>query len=579
METLDALYAAVVQAPEDEAVRLRLADALDQQGDPRGEFIRVQVQLSHLPEDDEARYELRRREMDLLLQHGSDWAGARWRRRSADYILPSFGPRFGEDDTWTFRRGFLETGALDVRTFLVRAEEIFAELPVLSLLVHGFYRRSELSYPSTWHDEFYGNGDLVEPFASCPHVARLRELELNCHLIGDPGANTLVSSPHLANLRSLRLYLGTQTGCVAEALATNAQLSRLEELEVGYNDDQGHSGEFGDDGLRALVASSCFEGLRRLVLERGRIGAGGIRALAGSPLLDSLEELSTHGNPIGLEGVKALARSPGIAHLRKLDLYGSAGVDEEDEEFPGSTLGVEGVRALAPSPYLTGLTELMLSWNEMGDKGAGALSRATSLHGLRRLDISMNEMGEKGATAIAGSPNLTSLVDLDIGYNDISDSGVRALVDSPSMAGLRKLSLAWTEVTDESMYALAKSPHLTQLRTLNLSSNRITAAGLRAILFSPNAAHLRRLILGGHTEHDPDDGMVAAIAESPYLARLYELDLGFPRIAEASAQMLASSPYLQSLALLKAVVHSNRRVVRVLRKRWGERVDIGEYEP
>ena len=37
--------------PDDDVPRLIYADWLDEQGDPRGEFIRVQVALANLPDD------------------------------------------------------------------------------------------------------------------------------------------------------------------------------------------------------------------------------------------------------------------------------------------------------------------------------------------------------------------------------------------------------------------------------------------------------------------------------------------------------------------------------------------------
>ena len=69
MTQLDAFLRAVKDAPDDDAPRLLLADWLEEQGDPRGEFIRLQL----APEDESRpaseRRALRARESELLERH------------------------------------------------------------------------------------------------------------------------------------------------------------------------------------------------------------------------------------------------------------------------------------------------------------------------------------------------------------------------------------------------------------------------------------------------------------------------------------------------------------------------------
>jgi len=52
--------------PADDAPRLILADWLEEHGDPRGTFVRVQVERARLPEGDPRRAELATRERELL---------------------------------------------------------------------------------------------------------------------------------------------------------------------------------------------------------------------------------------------------------------------------------------------------------------------------------------------------------------------------------------------------------------------------------------------------------------------------------------------------------------------------------
>ena len=116
-DSIERLMAAVLRAPRDDAPRLRLAESLAASGDPRGEFIRVQVELARLdPAADEAD-RLARRERELLARHEADWVGplARW-------LLH-----------WTFRRGFIEDATVEAEALLEHAEDLFGAAPVESL--------------------------------------------------------------------------------------------------------------------------------------------------------------------------------------------------------------------------------------------------------------------------------------------------------------------------------------------------------------------------------------------------------------------------------------------------------------
>ena len=70
-----AFLRAVLADPADDAPRLIYADWLDEQGDPRGEFVRVQCRLAQLPAGHEAVGDLRRREKELLDRCEPAWLG------------------------------------------------------------------------------------------------------------------------------------------------------------------------------------------------------------------------------------------------------------------------------------------------------------------------------------------------------------------------------------------------------------------------------------------------------------------------------------------------------------------------
>src|SRR5206468_7966092 len=75
MPTEEAFIQAIIADPDDDAPRLIYADWLDERGDPRGEFIRVQCALARMDEWDPRRWDLKRREQDLLAAHKRAWLG------------------------------------------------------------------------------------------------------------------------------------------------------------------------------------------------------------------------------------------------------------------------------------------------------------------------------------------------------------------------------------------------------------------------------------------------------------------------------------------------------------------------
>src|SRR6266571_2688786 len=66
---------AIIEEPDDVALRLIYADWLDERGDPRGEFIRVQCELARMSGDNPRRVGLEAREQELLKQNEQAWAG------------------------------------------------------------------------------------------------------------------------------------------------------------------------------------------------------------------------------------------------------------------------------------------------------------------------------------------------------------------------------------------------------------------------------------------------------------------------------------------------------------------------
>jgi uncharacterized protein (TIGR02996 family) len=250
-----AFLAAVCAHPEDDGPRLVYADWLDEQGDPRGEFIRAQIELERLPPDDASRPRLKARCRELLKRHRSAW------------LVPGIPDR-------SFHRGFVEELTVSEPLRLDDVLAVFHRTPVRVLQV----RRRSLPFPLS---------DLV----GRPEVRSLSWLDLGGTLVGDDGAAAIARSPHLVRLTRLWLnswmdaeYPQRIHAAGAAAVARSGTLSRLTELDLNGN----------------------------------AIGDGGLASLAGSPTLGRLERLVLVNNEIGLTGDEAIERLCESRHLTRL---------------------------------------------------------------------------------------------------------------------------------------------------------------------------------------------------------------------------------------------------------------------
>src|SRR5262245_12365846 len=113
MSDRDAFFQAILHAPDDDAPRLVFADWLDEHGDPdRAEFIRVQCRQARLPFYDPDYPALARRADELTVRHRRSWR------------IPDLAAR------QEFRRGFVETLALQPELFFARAPDLYRQSPL-----------------------------------------------------------------------------------------------------------------------------------------------------------------------------------------------------------------------------------------------------------------------------------------------------------------------------------------------------------------------------------------------------------------------------------------------------------------
>lgn len=231
-----AFRAAVAAAPDDDLPRLIYADWLDERGDVRGEFIRLQVA--------EARGEVTpaqvARTQRWARKLGRDWAGS-----AADHAL-----------LFEFRRGFVERVIMSAGAFLAHGEEVLDDNPIRQVTL-------------------IGASTVTEALARSPHLGQVKALHLTGCGLGDRGIAKLLATPCLDKLRTLRLGSNGLEDRSAEALARCRWLRNLADLDLSHN-------AIGDVGAAAIAASPHLRHLRRIDLSANYISPGACAELRRS---------------------------------------------------------------------------------------------------------------------------------------------------------------------------------------------------------------------------------------------------------------------------------------------------------
>jgi uncharacterized protein (TIGR02996 family) len=337
----------ILDHPDADGPRLVYADWLEEEGETaRAEFIRVQIELSHLPESDSRRDELAKREQALLKRYRR-----RWVRRVGSFVKNA-----------KFRLGLVDWVSVPASAFIRYGPRIFERAPVTGIVltrarryvdrIAGAPCLRELRGLELWADNLTGAD--IRPLTESPHVQNLRSLELDGNPLGDEGAQILAHAANLPNLSHLSLYLCEVNAAGMEALG-EASLPRLDSLSVAAS-------QFGDVGLTAFLAGSLPGQLAKLELSRARLTPAAAQALARSAQLTKLEFLDLTDNPIENAGAIALANSHGLSGLDWLVLRACG-------------IGPAGARALAQSRYLGSIRRLGLERNNFGPSTKRLLRR------------------------------------------------------------------------------------------------------------------------------------------------------------------------------------------------------------
>lgn len=508
------LLKAIVKHPADDTRRVVWADWLEEHGDAeRAEFIRVQIEMAKLAEDDPRYHRLRAREGQL---HDKNWE--KWSEKVT-----------GFKDRVTFRRGLPEAIRVEAYAFSRVGRKLCPRCPVSEVALSALSKE-------------------VAPLADSPYLPRIRALSFYHDIWEVEEGNQSLT----------RQTLGTE-------LASWPALPNLVSLELGVS---GHSMYLNDTQARALARAPLLASLNRLVVSEAEMTPAGVKALLGSRHLANLSELVVDGVGLGprssatwsgqprpLEGaidaLAPLSRMPGLRVLKLCGLGigdGAATVVarahnlsrlEHLDLFHNLDITDVGATALASAPHLGGLRSLRLADNKIGGDGARALASSPHLAQLTDLDLSQNWIEDPGGEALAASPHLRRLEKLDLNMCGIGNQGIDALAASPNLANLTRLRLGHSKSGIAGLRALGRSAHLQRLQFLELGHWQLDGKGMAALVGAGGFPSLRCLDLEAAKV---DDEALAVLAGSPVASNLVILRLPYNHIGDAGAQALAAAP-------------------------------------
>jgi uncharacterized protein (TIGR02996 family) len=182
---------ALLADPEDDTLRLALADWLDENDQPaRAEFVRVQIELARGVTDRARLRDLESRQRDLLVAHEAEWTAP---------LAQVLRCKPGQWGGWVFRRGFVE----------------YFNLPAMVINKHGD-RLAQLTPVRELFLRPCSSGSAIALCRNRPWVRSVTRLYLDVRGLSDAAAEALMGSPAWAGLRSLWYAEGAMSGPVRD---------------------------------------------------------------------------------------------------------------------------------------------------------------------------------------------------------------------------------------------------------------------------------------------------------------------------------------------------------------------------
>jgi uncharacterized protein (TIGR02996 family) len=326
-----ALEAALVENPEDLASHMAYADHLHEQGDPRGEFIQIQLALENKTIGVAARKPLQKHEAELLKEHERTWLGPMatfW----IDEEVGEWARNIGHYNKYTWRRGWIDTLWIEHLSDPL-AKAVVSQQHLLKLLrelriIHQDY--DEPGFATLLTGEFFGNLRFFQLGAD----------DDSCHQEGEGTLAFVQKMPLLEELHTYARHVDTETifhmpwphlrkltvhhiyAYPLEVLAANKTLTNLTHLSFwphGLEPDD-DAAYISSESAQALFRSPHLKSLTSLELRNSDTGDEGMRVLVASGILKRVKTLNLAGGCVTDVGAQVLAACPDLKHLEHLNV-------------------------------------------------------------------------------------------------------------------------------------------------------------------------------------------------------------------------------------------------------------------
>lgn len=359
MTTRDALEAALVANPDDVVLHSAYADLLIEQGDPRGEFVRLQLAAEDEALSDDARREVNDQLFDLRLRHEREWLGGLWEHLQPPPHARSYLGLQERNVSYTWRRGWIDAVSIAV---------LSAPL-VADLAAHPFTRLlGALSVTRNWvHDYGRDSRDQIslQPLLDSGRLATLRQFELGQSERGIVAEGWRVDQAVRAmkRLQSIKLCVDL----FSESHLFGGDYPDLHTIDITYNNPRCRFYMLGyNDGLPnlrtlRLDSVSVMPDRGDLGSEREPITDGDLQSFFRSKHLRALEYFTFRNGEFADAGVEELVASGFIGRLKGLDLSFCNITDD-------------GALVLAAHPHVPRLEYLLLGNNLLSPVGIHALA-------------------------------------------------------------------------------------------------------------------------------------------------------------------------------------------------------------
>ena len=516
---------AVLQSPNDDAPRLIYADYLDEQGDPRGEFIRCQCELEITDEFSVEYYELRDRIADLLKEHREQWA------------------KELEQDASTarFTRGFIETIWVGAPRFLKDPDALLNSAPIRWLRLVSLQ-------------------GFAQDLANVESLRRIQALDLSWLQINMSQLAELLSSPHLENLTDLDVakvpFRFTER--IGSVMSRSAFNHCLESLDISTRNDLAHSGGHTREFMDALVSAewprlrhlSLGDGvwplerfhvpnLNSIELRNANLSETEVDRLAQLPL-HQLHRLNLYGTSVTANLLPSFCRAGALNQIKELDLRHcdltlqhvlpmfsqgrlakcerlrlnlnhslerdglalsqflanhAAMQSLRDLQMP--SLSATGLKVLAESPATQELKRLVTDGCTMTNQDAEAIMKSMWPESLCELDLRACHLHRFAVRILCDEAQFPNVLRLSLGERTaiVPEDVVAYLLDSGAFPNVRHLSLSHLSLTPETLKTIAKCEHLTELRELAFHFHGVDEESVLAVLQSDRLPNLRRVTI------------------------------------------------------------------------------------